>query len=87
MNRHSADQQVQTLGTCLSQLRAGDPCPCCGALLSMRLSSQRRRSVLPVAIPDVSDDIVLSCPECGCEISAEDGADHVRGHRPLSVAA
>lgn len=87
MNGQSAHQQVQTLGTCLSQLRAGDPCPCCGARLSMRLCSQPRRPAPPVAAREASEDIVLSCPECGCEISAEDGVDDVRGRRTFSVAA
>lgn len=87
MNGQTAHSQVQTLGRCLSQLRAGDPCPCCGARLSMRLCAQPQRPAPPMATRGAPEDFVLSCPECGCEISAEDGADDLRGRRCFGVAA
>lgn len=87
MNGRTAHPEVQTLGTCLSQIRAGDPCPCCGARLSMRACLQPQLPGAPAAICGAAGGIVLSCPKCGCEISAEDGADDVRGRRAFSVAA
>jgi hypothetical protein len=87
MNGQTAHTQVETLGTCLSQLRAGDPCPCCGGRLSMGLCSQPRRPVSPAGVLGGTEVCVLSCAGCGCEISAEDGADDLRGRRCFGVAA
>jgi hypothetical protein len=87
MNGQTAHSQVQTLGKCLMQMRAGDACPCCGARLSMALCSQLPCQVPPVGILGGTESCVLSCSECGCEISAEDGADDVRGRRYFGVAA
>jgi hypothetical protein len=87
MDGPTANTQVQTLGRCLSQLRAGDSCPCCGARLAMRLAAQQARSAVAVMRRDVPDVVVLSCGECGCEISGEDGADEAKAGRPFSVAA
>ena len=87
MNGQTVHPQVQTLGTCLSQIGAGDPCPWCGARLGMHLSAQAPRTVPAVGISGASGGSVLTCPDCGCEISAEEGADDVRGRRSLSVAA
>ncbi len=87
MNGQTAHPQVQTLGRCLSQIRAGDPCPCCGARLAIRHSGQSSHPVPTIAMPGAAEAYVLLCSECGCEISAEDGADHVFGRRSFGVAA
>ena len=87
MDGHAANPQIQTLGGCLSQLRAGDPCPCCGAGLAMRFAAQPARHSAASMRRDVPDAVVLSCGECGCEISGDVGADGANVGRPFSVAA
>ena len=81
---------VQTLGARLSTLGVGDPCPCCGAGLKLRTADEPVRSVPAAGAAGVvgrREKAVLFCPECGCELSAEDGTEDSGGCRRFGIAA
>jgi hypothetical protein len=87
MNAHAGDPRGQTLGACLSKLSAGNPCPCCGAPLRIRYAIQPVRAMPAAGVGEVGPTAVLSCSECGCEVSAGDGAEDVGGFRFFCAAA
>jgi hypothetical protein len=71
---------VKSLGDLISALRPGDPCPWCGSRLQ---SGTGLRQVGASSAPEV----LLSCSECGCEISASCDAVATHDRLPLWAAA
>ena len=87
MNLRSSGPSSQTLGACLCALGPGDPCPCCGARLKVRLAAQPVRDFAGSGAAPGTETAVLACPQCGCEVASADCAENAGGCRPCSVAA
>jgi repressor LexA len=101
MDTMRGQERVQTLGACLSSLGPGDACPCCGGRLEARVfqgaprgqvgrstsvSAAARALATPVGAEPTGDH-ALQCPECGCEIDAEEGPLETKVRRALNPAA
>jgi len=84
MNR--SPDTPESLGAFVSRVRPGDSCSCCGATLQGSAQNVERAGS-PGATCTVRLAIVAACPECGCEICEEMGAETGAAWSQLSPAA
>jgi hypothetical protein len=89
MDASSHRSRPQSLGTCLLNLRPGDPCPCCGARLqdaAPTVSRHPTQSMRSTGGDDAAKDRLV-CIECGCELTEVAGPFESGARRDLSPAA
>ncbi len=80
------EARPESLATFLARLRPGDRCTCCGAALRP-VVQETRPARTGTHVAGASRPQTLVCPDCGCEISEDPGAD-AEGHlRELIQAA
>jgi hypothetical protein len=87
MNASSGHPHAQTLAACLLSLGPGDACPLCGRPLERLTPCGEGRQLTVFSEREPMEGDLLVCPECGCEVAAEEDPTEPVGIGTLSVAA
>jgi predicted RNA-binding Zn-ribbon protein involved in translation (DUF1610 family) len=90
MPEGTADTKPQSLGELVAALRAGAPCPWCGAGLQSGTALRQVQEAEDVTsanrLGEETSRVILYCPECGSEVCMAGTTSRSR-HCGLLVAA
>ena len=76
----------ESLAAFLARIRPGDRCACCGAILqSIHRGSRTDR--VATGPSNLNPAAAVACPECGCEISDDNGLEAEENLGALNPAA